>query len=382
MFNGGTMKQLLIFTIMLLLTILPMQMMANSLQGFFSPASIQLNELKAATFDPANAINQPFLTSFTITNNSNSALTVKMKIEVSWNNKNLFMLEFQSKQALEPQGRLQLTNADLFTNNSSQYFNKVGSADVQIGDIIEKDPVLKKALLSGYFPDGSLQAKISLANAATGYIYESVSTFTITIRNTGSISLFSPGIKVGSLPPKVSQKPVTFLWNAVNTGFNKAWITIREFPPQFVPTSNTMSVTGSLFYETPDDLEAQKLIDRFNFSDFLAFNDGYYYAWQITMDRFTEQNLPEPSKRINDAYSLKSDWYVFQYVSDGTTEQNSNELKALLIRLNDNNVNSLINAGFAPLGTVKLNGRTYSGSDALRIVEELLGKELEIKVGN
>lgn len=364
-----------------MLSLIPLQMWGNNFSGIFMPQMIQVNELSAATFDPENAASQPYLTSFTIQNISQKTLRLRMKIKMHWNGKELFELEFESREPLAASERLLLSNSDLFTNAANAYFTQLGSANVNITDIIKIDPTLKQALLSGYFPDGTIQASISLKDAASSF-YEAPSTFTLKVQNTGSITLFSPGQSIGGKPPKVSMKPLNFLWSAVNTGFNKAWLTIREFPQMMPPSSNTVALSGSLFYETPDDGAADELIKNFMFSDYLAFNDGYYYAWQITMDRFTEHNPQAPSKRSKDTSSLKSEWYVFQYVTDDSSLQSEDELKALLLTLNNDGINSLISQGFNPAGNVILNGRSYIGFDAIRLLDEIIDKELEIRVGN
>ncbi len=367
--------------ILLMISMIPMQVLGNNFSGTFMPDNILLNELSSATFDPENAEGQPHLTTFTIQNISSKEHTLGMKIELSWNGKKMPVTEFQSRRPIAPSERLFLTNVDLFTNASSANFVRV-SGKITFDDIMKIDPTLKQALLSGYFPDGVIRADISLRSVTSGP-YEPPSTFTITVKNTGTITLLSPGQKLGSTPPQVSMKPVSFAWNAVNTGFNKAWITIKEFPQTVPPTQNSVALTGSLFYETPDEMAAQDLINNFMFAEYLPFNDGSYYAWQITLDRFTEDNpkLP-PSRRPDSASSLKSDWYVFQYVTDGGIVGNMSELKALLMSLDNADINTLIAAGFDPAGNVILNGRNYSGHEAIRVLQEIITKDIDITVGN
>ena len=374
------MRHLPIFIILLMLSLIPLQMWGNNFSGIFMPETIQVNEISVATFDPENAASQPFITSFTIQNISQKTLRLRMKVNVNWNGKELFEMEFESREPLAASETIFLSNSELFTNAANDYFTLIDFTHVSINDIIKISPTLKQSLLSGYFPDGTIQASISLKDAASS-LYEAPSTFTLEVQNTGSITLFSPGQSIGSKPPKVSMKPLSFLWSAVNTGFNKAWITIREFPQMMPPSSNTVALSGSLFYETPDDVAADDLINSFLFSDHLAFNDGNYYAWQITMDRFTERNILAPSKRSKENSSLKSEWYVFQYVTDDSTLQNEDELKALLLTLNNDGINSLISQGYSPAGNVILNGRNYLGFDAVRLLDEIIDKELEIRVG-
>ena len=248
-------------------------------------------------------------------------------------------------------------------------------------DVIKEDPTLTQARLACYFPDGTIKAEVKM-RAVTSAQYDEPAHFTIIVKNTGDITLLSPGQKLGGTPPQVNLKPVNFMWNALNTGFNKAWITIREFPENLTPTQTSVALSGTLFYETPDDAAAQDLIKNFMFSDFLPFNDGCYYAWQITLDRYTQHNPVSPSKRPRDSESLKSEWYVFQYVTDGTAVDNESELKTLLMSLNDDAINVLFSQGFNPAGNVILNGRNYSGHEAVRLLREIIQKDVHTTVGN
>lgn len=375
------MKHLPKLIILLMLGLIPMQVLGNNFTGFFSPNTIALNDLSAATFDPENVAGQTYLTTLTVTNISSTAHILRLKVKLTWNDKQILETEFQSRQPIEPSESLVLTNGELFTNASSTYFTLFSGGYTGIDDIIKVDPTLKQALLSGYFPDGTIKAEVKM-RAVTSAQYDEPAHFTIIVKNTGDITLLSPGQKLGGTPPQVNLKPVNFMWNALNTGFNKAWITIREFPENLPPTQTSVALSGTLFYETPDDAAAQDLINNFMFSDFLPFNDGCYYAWQITLDRYTQHNPVSPSKRPRDSESLKSEWYVFQYVTDGTAVDNESELKTLLMSLNDDAINVLFSQGFNPAGNVILNGRNYSGHEAVRLLREIIQKDVDITVGN
>lgn len=374
------MRILIRLTILLMLSMIPMQVLGTSFTGTFMPASIQLNELSAATFDPENTEGQPLLTTLTIHNTGSTDQVVYLRIRITWNDKQIVDTYFESREAINADERIYLSNVDLFTTNSNQYFHKISGGNTTLQGIMNVDPTLKQALLSGYFPDGTIKADISL-RAKNEANYQHASTFTIKVHNTGAVTLFSPGQPIGNNPPQVSTKPVSFMWNTVNTGFNKAWLTIKEFPQTLPPTQGSVEITGSVFYETQNETEAQELINNFMFSDYLAFNDGCYYAWQITLDRFSENNPHSPSRRPNDSSSIKSDWHVFQYVTDGGVVGNMSELKALLMSLDNRFVNTLISAGFDPVGNVILNGRNYSGHEAIRVLQEVMLRDIDIREG-
>ncbi len=377
------MKHLPKLIILLMLGSIPMQVLGNNVfSGAFTPNAISLNELSAATFDPDNAAGQTHLTTLTITNISPSSHKLMMKVKLTWNGMRVLEAEFQSREEIAPSETIMLTNGELFTDALSSDFTLLSGGYTGINDIVNIDPTLKQALLSGYFPDGVIKAEVSL-RAVTAKRYEPSIFFTITIKNTGPILLLSPGQKVGSTPPQVNMKPVSFMWSALTTGFNRAaWLTIREFPQNLPPTQTSVALTGRLFYETASDQDAQDLITNFMFADYLPFNNGCYYAWQITLDKYNENNPFSSSKKPKDSESLKSEWFVFQYVTDGTTVENESELKTLLMNLNDSAINALFVQGFNPVGNVILNGRNYSGHEAIKLLREITEKDVEIRIGN
>jgi len=385
------MKQLFITAFTLMLILVPLSASRGNFSASFTPSRVYVNELNTASFDPSAPDIQPLLTNLTIPNNGDTAARIRMKLEVLWNTLTIIGSEYISKEEVQPGGIIPLTNRDLITTEASSYFNTVaGTPTINLDAILNSSPVLKDAVLSGYFPDGDLIIRISLSESLVTPEYESPVAFIITVRNTGVIHLVSPGSQIGTTPTLVNMKPVSFVWNAVNTGFNLAWITIREFNPQNPPNSGSVATTGNLIYETPDDASAAALAQSLNFADFLAFNENHYYAWQITMDNYDEYNvnltppLP-PSKRNRGktgSNTITSIWNVFKYVSDASDSQNANEIQALLNQLNRLEIQNLFNSGFMPTGLVNADGRNYTGSDAVRIVEELIGKELEINIGN
>lgn len=385
------MKHLFIIICALLVALAPLGAQTGNFSAAFNPQRVWVNEFNTASFDPSAPEIQPILTNLTITNNGPTA-KVRMKLEVMWNSITIIGSEYISKNDVMAGGVIPLTNRDLITTEASDYFATVaGTPSIDLDAILESSTVLRNAVLSGYFPDGDLLLRIYLSDNLINPAYGAPVTFTITVRNSGVIHLVSPGSRIGNIPPQVSMKPVSFVWNAVNTGFNRAWISIREFNPENPPNAGSVATSGNLIYETPDATAAARLAQEFNFAEFLAFNEGHYYAWQITMDRFNESypNLEgyilPPSKRpksMPTGNTMSSIWHVFKYVSDTSATQNANEIQALLNQLNNQAVQNLFNAGFTPTGLVNYDGRNFTGTDAVRIVEELIGKQLEIRVGN
>lgn len=382
------MKKQLITLSLILLILIPLGARNSDLRAYFTPQRIWLNSLNTASFDPSEPSVQPILTTLTITNQGEEATIFLMDLQIKWNQTDIISKQFRSKEALDSGQPLTITNRDLITKEASSDFVDMGGDDIDLNTIL-KNPSLKQAVLSGYFPDGDLTLAIKLKKDEPGSKYGDPVVFTITVRNTGVINQITPGVVIGNTPSQQSMKPVSFVWNAMSTGFNLSWITIREFSPQSPPKPGSVANTGTLFYETPDKEEALKLANSFNFNEFLPFQDNHYYAWQITMDRWDERNPnldgpnTPPSKRRDDkgaGNTLKSNWFVFKFEPDASTGYTSDELKAVLLQMNNQQIENAFNAGFNPTGLVQADGRSYSGQEAIRLVEDLLGKSLEIKI--
>jgi len=378
-----------LFCLLGVLLVLVMPLGARSrFSAQFIPSQVFLNELRPAIFNPDEPESQPLLTTLQITNNDTLAVYLGLKMEIKWNDTSIITREFLSKQPVEPGPWYPLSNSDLINSTGSGHFNDISSGDYEFMDVIEGSPVLKDAALSGYFPDGDLKFLVSLKDSIMARDYDQPVIFVAKVRNTGVVHLVTPGTRIGNIPAPVSMKPVSFVWNAVDTGYNKVWITIREFPPNSQPNSGSVNTTGTIFYETPDATAAAELAHSFNFADFLAFNEDHYYAWQITMDKYDEfnlLNLDPPSRRSSvpkGTNTISSIWNVFKYVSDATGQQVANELQAILNQLNNLSIQNLFNAGYVPTGLINAEGRNFTGTEAVRALEEILDKELDIRVEN
>ncbi|HNZ07526.1 MAG TPA: hypothetical protein PKI63_06990 [Candidatus Cloacimonadota bacterium] len=379
------MKRLFCLLSVLLILMMPLSA-RSSFSAQFIPSQVFLNELRPAIFNPDQPESQPLLTTLQITNNSPDAVYLAMKLEIMWNDTSIISKEFVSKEPVSSGLWYPLTNADLINSTGSGHFNDISDDEIDFLEVIEGNQVLKDAALSGYFPDGDLKFQISLKDSILARNYDDPVTFVARVRNTGVIHLITPGNRIGNIPSQVSMKPVSFVWNAVDTGYNKAWITIREYPPNIQPNSGSVASTGTVIYETPDATAAADLARSFNFAEFLAFNEDHYYAWQITMDKYDEfnlLNLDPPSRRSKSPTginTISSIWNVFRYVSDASSQQVSNELQAILNQLNNLGIQNLFNSGYVPTGLINTEGRNYTGTEAVRKVEEIMDKELDIRL--
>jgi hypothetical protein len=346
---------------------------AFSISIVFSPPQIEVNQLSTFSFDPISPDEQPILTNVSITND-NTAQQIMLQVEVLWNGQTIIgegMAVFRSRM-MEPGETLFLTNRDLITEQAGDNFSVVNN-DINIMDVVESFPTLEDAVLAGYFPDGSLQLLISVkADGAPDW--QESSTFTIRIRNVGGIYLSSPGALIGQRVPELNHLPVSFIWNAVNTGFNPQKLVIREYPPNTPPRLSNILGTGTEIYHTPEGLDESS-----GFSEYLPFNSGYYYAWQVYTTLFDENN-PSQGRADKQLKKQESSWFVFRYVMDEGGDVTAEDLQLVLNMLEDPALSNIMNLGYTPTGAVIFEGRTYTGQEALDILSSLVGKDLTVEI--
>ncbi len=342
-----------------------------------SPAEIFVNSLSTSSFDPIRPDTQPVLTNITVTNNSNQDLRFKVKVEIYWNgNKIVNDPVMNSKNPIPANSIWFLTNRDLVTNTESQYFNSP-VPDVSLQDALNSHPVLRTALQSGFFPDGDLIFTFTALHEFSNEVYDA-KTFKIRVQNIHSVFLTYPGRPVGQNPPEINISPVTFMWNSVNTSVNKFRLVIKEFVPANPPTANSVETGGRrVFSEDVNDNV---------YSGFLPFKDNHYYAWQINIGLYDENEYynpnPEPDEQeaqISDR--LKSGWNVFKYTSDkdeaGSTYQ---QLMAILNMLKNEEIRNQFAKGFEVTGAIIYDGQVYTGKDAVDLAKTLIGKEIEVEI--
>ncbi|MDD4027383.1 MAG: hypothetical protein PHO75_04340, partial [Candidatus Shapirobacteria bacterium] len=240
----------LILLVFLLVPIMGSAVITSS----FSPLSIDVNNMSLISFDPSDPLSQPNLTTLTI-NTGNKR--IDLKVRVNWNSSTLVEANFQHRAAAAPYAPfVTFSNRELISNEGHPDFEiKQGFPEITVSDVLDSKPLFKDAALSGTFPDGDLQIRIWVREYSTaGWTVPDSdlgdAKFTIKIRNAGTISLQTPGVAIGQNPPQISERPVSFIWNSVSTGFdeNKSTITIREYPPNNPPNSSSIENTGNLFY--------------------------------------------------------------------------------------------------------------------------------------
>ncbi len=331
-----------------------------------SPSDLFVNSLSASSFDPVNPLNQPLLTTVTVTNKLQTAYRFSMNIRIHWNQVEIINFTSRSNNLLHNGIPGIYTNRDLITSSQSTYFD-TPEGDVSIQHVLEQNTVLRDALQSGYFPDGTLTFTF-IATPLSEYVSNPVSdeaSFNIRIKNINAIFLSYPGKPLGQTPTDISIRPVTFMWNSVNNTENQFRLVIKEFMPNNQPTQNTVETGGKKVF----DQEVQGMV----YSDFLPLQNNRYYAWQVST---VIQNEFQSNSE-----NLKSEWYVFRFSSDsGTSLADISELMAILRSLNNAEINDVFDSGFSTTGAIFYEGQIYTGADALNLARSLIGQEIEVDV--
>jgi len=366
--------------ILVLLSVLCSWLLAQSeINISCSPSQIFVNSLNTGSFDPINPQNQPILTTVTITNSTQYSYYYTVGVGIKWNDIDIVSnVTFASKVTLQPGQPVVITNRDLITQGASDYFHAPNNS-INITDIMDSDPVLRDALQSGSFPDGTLTFNLTVTplpsvNSPSIQGLAASASYSVRIKNINSIFLTYPGKPCGQNPSEVSMRPVTFLWNTVNTNANEYRLVVKEFLPGNAPNPGSVETSGNVVH---DEVLAQSI-----FSDFLPFQDQHYYAWQISTNIYNE-NVPKVLSRDGSQPNsvLKSEWFVFKYVADqSTTNGVGQQMMAILNTLNDPSIQALLAQGYELTGVVIFEGQVYTGQEAIDLINSLLGKDLEIHI--
>ncbi len=372
-------KHLLLLTF-LLLALSGLYAQHPDITAWFTPHTISVNSFKTASFDPTTPWNQPILTNLLITNTSDTSFRFYLKLDILWSgvSEPLVTAKYISEAAIPAHGQFDsLTNQDLITNQASALFNRVGSINFSLDDITSRSPILREAVLAGYFPDGELSLRVMVQPESSGHENwsgASVEIFTIRVVSAGAISLINPGAPAGSSPPLVDQNPVDFLWNSIGTEINQYRLTIREYPQNQPPEVKSLDNTGSVFYDN--------FISGNQFAEFLPFTPGNHYAWRISTNRWTELDPfvhPGPW-RDDDPGLITSGWNIFQYTLFESGEDPVHQISGVLNSLHEDKLEALFNEGFRPTGEIIWNGRSYTGQRAIDLIGQLRGQRVGIKV--
>ncbi len=337
-----------------------------------SPPQIFVNSLSTGSFDPVNPLNQPVLTTVTISNLTQQAYMYDMNIAIKWNTTEITNVTLHSRYLLHPGQPTVVTNRDLISKNAGNLFT-APDGEISITNVMEQNAVLSSALQSGFFPDGTISFVMTVT-PVTSVPTPATATFAVRIKNINSIFLTFPGKPCGQNPSNINMRPVTFLWNTVNTNANQYRLVIKEFLPTSPPNPNSVETSGNTVFDG--------MLDQSMFAEFLPFQDKHFYAWQVSTDLFNAQN-PHIGERDNTDQGsvLKSEWFVFKYVADqNSSNAESQQMMAIINMFNDPSLQGLFAQGYELTGVVIYEGQVYTGQEAIDLINSLLGKNLEIEI--
>jgi hypothetical protein len=345
----------------------------------FNPADVYVNTFRTASFDPETPWTQPIMTNLQIANMSENAFRFYMKVEIYWSGETDPLVQATYISAGELSGGSEfypLTNQDIITNQASAYFDRIGSIDFSLDEIISRNALLKSAVLAGYFPDGVICIRVLVQPQIDGHVSwtdASVANFCIHVRTTGCINLIGPGAPLHRYPVTVADNPVSFLWNSLDTGYNNYVLTIREYPQNKPPDADAIGLTGSVFY--------QGTVSGYEFSELLPFKPDNYYAWCVSAWHYNEQFPAGSSSQWSDGNEgeVSSVWNVFRFVEERESDLWSERLALAIAQINDPQLKKLIQGGFMPLDGIVYQGRKLYGQDALNQLG-LLGETFKVRI--
>jgi hypothetical protein len=373
---GGNMQRIVL--LLTLMTLLCGGLFAQEISINCSPPQIFVNSLSSGSFDPVNPNNQPVLTSITISNLTQQAYMYDMNIAIKWNQTEIINATFHSINPLRHDQPVVFSNRELISRDARNYFT-APDGEISITNVMEQNPVLSSALQSGFFPDGTISFVMTVTPVSSA-INTSVqgipgtATFSIRIKNINSIFLTYPGKPCGQTPSDINMRPVTFLWNTVNTNANQYRLVVKEFVPNSLPNPGSVETGGNVVFDG--------VLQESMFAEFLPFQDKHYYAWQVSTSLYNESHyLIENKDNATHSAELKSEWYVFRYTADQNASSGTNEqIMAVLNLFNDPSLQSLFAQGYELTGVVIYEGQVYTGQEAIDLINSLLGKNLEIEI--
>lgn len=338
----------------------------------FSPRSIQVNELKPFDFDPISPQEQPQITTLTITN-TGAPEYIKLEVRLKWNETYIIKPAEVRLITREPLGNGQsiiISNRDLITEEGGLDLRPDGSINIGLMDVLDQLPELSQAAMAGFFPDGTLKFEV-MAKRESQATWETNTDFRLTVRNLTTITLQSPGKPIGQMPPVIGELPVNYFWHALATGFNDHYLQIKEFAPLSPPQTSNIASTGRKVY---DDIAES------GFNQYMPLNDGYYYAWKVYSPLFGPTSPKVVRRGQNQPKKVESNWYVFRYVAHHDQSNESQEVQAMLNTLNNSTLATLLNLGYTPTGEVVYQGKSYSGQEAINILNTLLNQDIEVQL--
>jgi len=328
------------------------------------------NSLKATSLDASNPAGQPILFNINVQNPTSTPYSLHFTF--AWNNTELLNTYFKAKA---PYNSLNLTSRDMITTTASMQFD-APNPSLTFSDIIKKSSSFEDVVLNtGKFPDGRYMITVqAVTTDQTHAALSAEKTFVITLLNTNAIYLNRPGAVTGSAVPVITGKPLVFLWNSnmANVAGNAFTLTIKQFNSAADLNPGSVESGGILFKELTG-------LTSNSYSDMLPFENGRYYAWQISVP----YNTPDAPPGTN--LKLKSPFYVFQYADNYEASQNmlGNQIMSYLMNLGNSEIINLLNDGYLPTGVISVGNRSLSASEASAFMNGLSSKRIKsIRIDN
>ncbi len=337
-----------------------------------SPNSMDYNRFNIGQLDPEVPEGQPILFSGTISNDipGESLGEFALSLSFTWDGLELYSSVMDAKDQTFEMNSISITNRDILDSDGSIWF-KEAKESLSLDHIFDIAPTFEDVILNtGLLPDGTFIITLEAIDYSNNNIsLGSPATFTFNVTNSNAIFLNQPGNPQGRMIPDVSNNTVLYSWQTNLVGLNDFSIVIKEFEAKDELTSRNLDSAGRMFYE------AEGLTSN-SFAMFLPFTDGYYYAWKVSTGLVTE------SSSNNHELALESDYNVFRYVEDTSSEANQISVKIveLLKLLNNAEINALLEDGMIPTQQVVTDENWLSGKAAVEKLREFIRKPVTVSI--
>ncbi len=351
----------------------------QSVQISGSPRVNEFNQFNMAQIDPERPLAQPPVFDWAITTTpatGETQLPFGLNVKFFWDRVSVPLLDYDliTRDFVWDMRNISVTNRDILSSVDTQYFTQTGSG-ISLDALFDVAPELEDVVLNtGLLPDGTYTFTLTAydltgENDEIGDTELGSNTMTFIVTNSNSIFLNQPGAKLGGFIPILNNNTVVFGWQTNLAGINDFKITIREYELRDDLVGHELDYSGRLF------TEIEGLMSNVHVQ-FLPFNDGYYYAWKVSTGMITE------SSTSGDAVTLESDYNVFRFEEDTSSETNqlSDKIIELLRSINNPEINALLDEGMVPTQQVVTEENWLSGEDAIKKLTEFIAKPVNVEI--
>ncbi|MBN2829634.1 MAG: hypothetical protein JXR56_04875 [Candidatus Cloacimonetes bacterium] len=353
--------------LLLLISVIVVFAQSISITALTAPGTY--NSFNMAQIDPDMPYSQPMIFRWNLSKTLPDGITelpFDLKVKLMWDGVSIPLLDYviSAKPNLWSMNTIDFSNRDIFTSIDTDKFYS-SDESISLDNLFDAAPALEDVVLNtGLLPDG----EYTLTVQATFIGGESnISEVSFWVKNANSIFLNYPGVSLGQSIPQINNNIVVFNWQSNLVGINQFNLTIREYELKDDLVGRDLDTSGRLF------LEIENLSSSV-YSEFMPFNNEYYYAWKVSTPVTTESAV--------NAIKIESEYKVFQFSDDGASTTNgfTDRIVELLRKFNNRDVNQLLDNGNIPTTNVVTEDNWLTGEKAIAEIKEFIGKPVKITI--